>query len=90
MHRLVIGPLCQPGLQLDNAVLNQRDYNDRRAETDWEYAVGVDSKTQFRLSDAKTFRGVFANQNIVCRLSDPQTVRFVCQAFDIADRSVGS
>lgn len=69
-------------------VLNQSDYNERRAESDWEYAVGVDWKAKVALPDAKTFRGVFANQNIVCRLSDPQTVRFVRQSFNIPDRPV--
>jgi hypothetical protein len=68
-------------------VLNQSDYNDRRAESDWEYAVGVDWKTQLALPEAKTFRGVFANQNIVCKLSDPETVRFVREKFDIAERT---
>ena len=45
------------------------------------------------LSDAKTLRGVFASQNIVCSLTDQATVRFVRDAFDIpkaADGVVGS
>ncbi len=66
--------------------LNQREYNERLAEPDWEYAVGVDWKVHFPLLQAKTFRGVFANQNIVCKLSDPDTVRFVQEAFGIEKR----
>ena len=66
--------------------LNQRDYNDSRPEPDWEYAVGVDWKSHFPLTQAKTFKGVFANQNIVCKLSDPATVRFVREAFRIEKR----
>jgi hypothetical protein len=71
------------------AALNQGDYNERRAEPDWEYAVAVEWKKHFPLSDARTFRGVFANQNIVCKLSDPETVRFVREAFSIDHRSAG-
>jgi hypothetical protein len=65
--------------------LKQDGYNDQKPESDWEYAVGVDWRRHYRLDDAKTFRGVFANQNIVCKLSDPETVRFVRDAFGIAD-----
>jgi hypothetical protein len=64
--------------------LNQPAYNSGRPEDEWEYAVAVDWKKQFDLSKAKTFKGVFANQNVVCKLSDPATVRFVRQEFEIA------
>ena len=30
---------------------------------------------------AKTFRGVFANQNIVCKLRHPETVAFLKKGF---------
>src|SRR5690606_33601331 len=63
------------------AALNQPDYNQSRAEPDWEYAVGVEWRAHFPLSEAKTFRGVFANQNVVCKLSDVATVRFVREVF---------
>ncbi len=60
--------------------------NPGRPESDWEYAVGVQWKKHFELAAAKTFKGVFANQNVVCKLSDPATVRFVREAFQIADQ----
>src|SRR5262245_9904736 len=64
-------------------VLKLSDHNAQRAEGDWEYAVGVDWKVHFPLSEAKTFRGVFANQNIVCKLSDPETIRFLEEKFGL-------
>lgn len=46
-------------------------------------ALPIHWKRSFPLKQAKTFRGVFANQNIVCKLSDPATVRFVREGFSI-------
>jgi hypothetical protein len=66
--------------------LNQTDHNARLPKDQWEYAIGVQWKVHFDLSDAKTFKGVFANQNAVCKLSHPETVRFVREAFQIADK----
>ena len=40
--------------------LNQSDYNEKRPEDEWEYAVGVKWKKQFELSAAKTFKGCSA------------------------------
>jgi hypothetical protein len=54
-------------------------------EDKWEYAAGVEWKTTYSLSDAKTFKGIFANPNIVCKLNDPATVRFVRQEFNIPE-----
>ncbi len=72
------------GTNLTDA-LNQPDYNKERPEDEWEYAVGVQWKKYFKLNNAKTFKGVFANQNIVCKLSDAITVKFVREQFDIAN-----
>jgi hypothetical protein len=63
--------------------INPADTNGSRPEDKWEYAAGVEWKTHFDLANAKTFKGVFANQNVVCKLSDPETVRFVREQFDI-------
>ncbi|MGZ9103106.1 MAG: hypothetical protein ACXW3Y_09460 [Rhodoplanes sp.] len=72
--------------------LNQPDYNERLPEEKWEYAVGVQWKKHFELRDAKTFKGVFANQNVVCKLSDAATVQFVREEFEITsdNANVGS
>jgi hypothetical protein len=51
----------------------------------WEFAIGVQWHKSFDLSDAKTFKGAFANQNVVCKLSDTETVRFLRQEFGIPD-----
>ena len=40
---------------------------------DWRETVPKD--------DAKTFVGVFANQNIVCKLTQPATVSFLRREF---------
>ncbi|CDO35358.1 hypothetical protein [Novosphingobium sp. KN65.2] len=48
-----------------------------------EYVVGVEWKRTFGTEDARTFRGIFANQNVVCRLRDPATVDFLVQEFGV-------
>ena len=63
--------------------LNQTDYNAKQPEDKWEYAAGVQWKKHFDLSTAKTFKGVFASQHVVCKLNDPDTVQFVRDAFQI-------
>lgn len=47
--------------------------------------VGVDWKRTFEADDARTFRGIFANQNVVCRLRDPATVDFLVQEFGVEE-----
>ena len=39
----------------------------QRPEEQWEWAVGIEWKAHFPLSEAKTFKGAFANSNIVCK-----------------------
>ena len=51
---------------------------DRRA-----YAIGVDWKKTFDRNSAKTFQGIFANQNTACKLYSPETVDFLKDAFDV-------
>lgn len=48
-----------------------------------EYVVGVRWLRTFELEDARTFRGIFANQNVVCRLRDPATVDFLIHEFGV-------
>jgi hypothetical protein len=47
----------------------------------------VQWRKHFDLSAARTFKGVFASPNVVCKLNDPATVRFVREEFDIADQA---
>jgi hypothetical protein len=65
--------------------LNPFKPNGTRSKEQWEYAVRVNWKKVFPLSEAKTFKGVFANQNIVCKLMDAETLRFVRREFDIGE-----
>ncbi|NOX94630.1 MAG: hypothetical protein GXP04_05895 [Alphaproteobacteria bacterium] len=51
---------------------------DRRA-----YAVGIDWKNTFDRTEAKTFQGIFANQNTACKLYSQETVDFLIDAFGV-------
>ena len=51
-----------------------------------EWAIPVNWIKTFPLSDAKTFKGVFANQNIVCKLRHEETVNFLIREFGITDK----
>lgn len=47
-----------------------------------EWVVGVRWLKTYERSDARRFPGMFANQNIVCKLTDQQTLDFVMREFD--------
>ncbi|MAO55985.1 MAG: hypothetical protein CMM61_09815 [Rhodospirillaceae bacterium] len=46
-----------------------------------EHVVGIDWKMTLPISEAKTFAGAFANQNVVCKLRDPATLEFLRAEF---------
>jgi len=48
-----------------------------------KFVVSVDWQKTFDLETAQTFKGVFANWNIVCKLRDPATIDFLLQEFDV-------
>lgn len=48
-----------------------------------EYTVGIDWKKTTNRENAKTFKGVFANQNVVCKLRDKTTVEFLEREFGL-------
>jgi hypothetical protein len=48
-----------------------------------EYLVAVEWRKTLPLGEAKTFPGVFANQNIVCKLRDTATIDFLKQIFPV-------
>lgn len=48
-----------------------------------EYVVSIDWQKTVEPSLAKWFKGAFANQNIVCKLRDQETVDFLIQEFGI-------
>ncbi|HDH27852.1 MAG TPA: DUF91 domain-containing protein [Euryarchaeota archaeon] len=50
-----------------------------------EWAVGVDWKKIFDRNDARYFKGIFANQNIVCKLRHKRTIDFLRTQFEVHD-----
>ena len=54
------------------------------------YVVGVDWKKTFDRGDAKTFSGIFANQNVVCKIYDQETADFLRREFCVSDEDEGS
>ena len=69
-RRLFDLPLAQEGMKRD------ADSPDLA-----EWVVGVRWFTAFTRDKARTFRGVFANQNIVCKLQDQTTLEFLKAEF---------
>lgn len=71
------GPLFDQNLEQQQIKKNEND------PTMAEYVVGVDWQRTFELDNAKTFKGAFANQNIVCKLRDQPTVDFLINEFAV-------
>lgn len=49
-----------------------------------QWAVGVKWIRSYSAEEAKRFKGVFANQNVVCELKHSETVEFLEREFGIA------
>lgn len=47
------------------------------------YVIGIDWKRSFDRTSAKTYSGIFANQNIACKIYDEQTVSFLLNEFGV-------
>lgn len=73
------------GMLLDQTLQQPNLAHDRDDPELAEYAVGVEWRKSFSVTDARTFPGVFANQHIVCKLSDEKTVAFLVKEFGIPD-----
>lgn len=67
-------PLKQPNIAQDK---------DNTALCEW--VVGVKWQKTFTRDQAKKFPGIFANQHIVCKLSNPRTVEFLRGQFGISE-----
>jgi hypothetical protein len=50
-----------------------------------EWAARVAWHKTFPKEEAKTFKGAFANQNIACKLRQPETVDFLIKEFDVQE-----
>lgn len=48
-----------------------------------EWVVAVDWRKTVSREDAKSFKGIFANQNIVCKIRDQKTVDFLTTEFGV-------
>lgn len=67
---------------LDHELVQPNLAHDPDNEEKAEYAVGVRWAKTLPVSQAKTFSGIFANQNVVCKLRDSRTLDFLRQEFD--------
>ncbi len=68
-------PLLAAGLQALQANAN----SDNEELSEW--VVGIRWIKTFQRNQAKTFPGVFANQNVVCKLRHGETLKFVEKVF---------
>ncbi len=50
-----------------------------------DYVVRVTWRKTVPIGEAKTFRGVFANQNVVCKLTHAETLDFLAETFGTRD-----
>jgi hypothetical protein len=83
IHLLSLGDGSKLIDRLSRPDLNQGTDPDRYA-----YAVGVRWDVTVALDQAKFFTGVFANQNIVCKLTNEQTLAFLRKEFQVHQPSV--
>jgi Endonuclease NucS len=68
-------PLTQPGMKENSDDPNMS-----------EWVVGVKWHKTVVRDEARKFQGVFANQNIVCKLRDQRTLDFVKKEFGVEDK----
>ncbi len=68
-------------LELDLQAERPNENSDDEELSEW--VVGVKWIKTFPKEQAKTFVGVFANKNVVCKLRDAQTLRFVQKEFGL-------
>ncbi len=52
-----------------------------------EYVVAVDWKNTVDLGDARKFPGIFAIQQVTCKIYDAKTVEYLRKAFAVASNS---
>jgi hypothetical protein len=75
-ERLLSLDLVQPGLN------NNSDDSELS-----EWVVDIDWKQTVSRDDAKKFTGIFANQNIVCKLRDTKTLEFLKREFSVEEEA---
>ena len=75
----VVEQLRKPLLELELRAPRVAENKDVPEKAEW--AVGVHWLKAVPREQAKTFKGIFANQNIVCKLGDQKTVDFLRSQF---------
>lgn len=78
----VVDQFGKPLLELPLRAPKAAENKDSPEKAEW--VVGVRWLKEVPREQAKTFKGVFANQNIVCKLRDPKTLEFLRSEFDVA------
>ena len=71
------------GLLFDQPLEEPRMKREGQPPENAEWVVGIDWKITLPRSQAKWFKGGFANQNIVCKLRDEATVDFLLAEFGL-------
>jgi hypothetical protein len=77
----VVDQLGKPLLELPLRAPRAAENKDVAEKAEW--VVGVRWLKEVPREQAKTFKGVFANQNIVCKLRDPKTLEFLRSEFSV-------
>ncbi len=75
----VVDELRKPLLELPLRAPLAHENHDNPSLAEW--AVGVRWLKTFSRDEAKTFKGAFANQNIVCKLRDASTLDYLRAEF---------
>lgn len=70
---------------LDLPLSAPRAWENKDSPENSEWAVGVRWLKDVSREEAKTFKGAFANQNIVCKLRDPKTLDFLRSEFAVGE-----
>jgi Endonuclease NucS len=78
----VVDQFGRPLLDLPLRAVHAAENKDSAEDSEW--AVGVKWLKEVPREQAKTFKGAFANQNIVCKLRDPKTLEFLRAEFGAA------
>lgn len=72
-------------LLLEQQILGNNLRNRKNADSAElaDYVVGVQWIRTFPREEGRFFSGIFVNRNIVCRLSDNETLNYLCREFGV-------
>lgn len=81
ISEFIVGEIGKPLLELPLKAPYAAENKDSHDKSEW--VVGVEWVRHFPREEARTFKGVFANPNIVCKLRDQKTLDFLCSEFGV-------